>query len=213
MSVVAITTGTTTANVSWTPPDPSLQNGVIIYYTVILTDLMFGMPECVYNTTITSFSFMGLEEYARYECEVAAATIGGLGPFSTSVRFTTFEDGKNEIIPEITTSIIFGAIPIVPTAPPQNLSGSALSSTVIMLIWSLPPPVEVNGAIQHYTVIIVERHTGRQWTFLPVDQQLHVGSLHPYYYYDFNVSATTVGRGPFTTIHSIQTLPESKHRC
>lgn len=96
-SVVVMTTGTTTANITWAPPDPNLQNGVIIYYTLILTDLMFGMPERVHNTTSTSFSFTGLEEYTRYGCKVAAATIGGLGPFSTPVRFTTFEDSKNVI--------------------------------------------------------------------------------------------------------------------
>lgn len=99
---------------------------------------------------------------------------------------------------------------IVPSAPPQNLSGSALSSSVIMLTWSTPPPVEVNGAIQHYTVNVVERHTGIQWTFFVVDRTLHVGGLHPHYYYDLNVSATTIGRGPFSASYSLQTQSEGK---
>ncbi len=95
MSVITMATGTTTANVSWTPPDSNLQNGVIVYYIVMLTDVMFGMPDRVYNVTLTSFNFSGLEEYATYECEVAAGTVGGLGPFSDPEIFTTFEDGKN----------------------------------------------------------------------------------------------------------------------
>ena len=86
--------GTTSANVSWAPPDPDLQNGIIIYYTVVLTDLMFGMPDQAYNTTLNYYYFTGLEEYARYAFQVAAATRGGLGPLSTAVRFTTFEDGE-----------------------------------------------------------------------------------------------------------------------
>jgi hypothetical protein len=99
-------------------------------------------------------------------------------------------------------------IPTAPSAPPQNLSGSAASSTVVLLMWSLPPPLEVNGIVQHYTVNVVERHTGIHWTFVVVDQVLRVGGLHPHYQYDFNVSATTVGRGPFSTSYSLQTLPE-----
>lgn len=90
--------GTTTVNISWIPPDPDLQNGIITYYMVVLTDLMFNSPNREYNTTMTSFSFMGLEEYARYGCQVAAATLAGLGPLSMATRFTTFETSKLKII-------------------------------------------------------------------------------------------------------------------
>ena len=99
-------------------------------------------------------------------------------------------------------------IPTVPVSPPQNISGSALSSSLIMLFWSPPPPRDVNGAIRYYTVEAVERYTGRQWTFFAVDADLHIGSLHPYYFYDFNISATTIGMGPFSSIYSVLTLPE-----
>ena len=98
----------------------------------------------------------------------------------------------------------------VPTAPPQNISGQALSSTLIMLLWSPPPPLDANGIVRHYTVIAVERYTGRQWTFFAVDPDLHVGSLHPYYYYDFNISATTIGPGPFSSVFTLLTEPERK---
>ena len=87
-------TGTTTASVSWALPDPSLLNGIITYYTVVLTDVTFSMPDRVYNTTSTYYVFTGLEEYARYAFQVAAATQGGLGPLSTAMRFTTLEDSE-----------------------------------------------------------------------------------------------------------------------
>lgn len=93
-------------------------------------------------------------------------------------------------------------------SPPQNISGSALSSSLIMLFWFPPPPRDINGAIRYYTVQAVERHTGRQWTFFAVDADLHIGSLHPYYFYDFNVSATTIGSGPTSLVYSVLTLPE-----
>ena len=95
LSVGTSVSGTTSANVTWAPPDPDLQNGIITYYTVVLTDLMFGMPDRVDNTTRNYYVFTGLEEYARYAFQVAAATQGGLGPLSTAVRFTTFEAGKS----------------------------------------------------------------------------------------------------------------------
>ena len=94
ISVVAMVNGTTTATLIWAPPDPNLQNGIITHYMVTVTDLMFGMPVRAYNTTYTALSFTGLEEYARYACEVAAATVGGLGPFSVPVQFVTLQDGK-----------------------------------------------------------------------------------------------------------------------
>ena len=79
-----------------------------------------------------------------------------------------------------------------------------------MFYWSPPPPLEINGVIRYYTAEVIERHTGRQWTFFAIDPDLHIGSLHPYYYYDFNVSATTVGPGPYSSIISILTDPERK---
>lgn len=83
--------GTTTANISWSLPDPTQLNGIITYYTVVLVEQLFGLPDRVYNTTLTSFSFTGLDEYGRYRCQVAAATVGGLGPLSAPMTFTTFE--------------------------------------------------------------------------------------------------------------------------
>jgi hypothetical protein len=92
---MATVTGTTTANVSWSDPDSNQLNGVITYYTVVLSDLVFGLPDRVYNTTLTSFSFTGLDEYGRYGFQVAAATVAGLGPLSAPVAFTTFEASKS----------------------------------------------------------------------------------------------------------------------
>lgn len=130
-SLTATVSSPTTANISWSQPDHSQLNGVITYYAVVLSDLIFGLPDRVYNTTLTTFSFTGLEEYGRYACQVAAATIGGLGPLSNPVTFTTFEE--------------------IPASPPQNISGSALSSTLIMVFWSPPPARDVNGVIRYYT--------------------------------------------------------------
>jgi len=106
--------------------------------------------------------------------------------------------------------IIYSFFVIVPSAPPQNFSGSTLSSSGIMLMWSPPPLTDRNGDIEHYAVIVVERYTGRQWTFVVVDVFLHVGGLHPYYYYDCNVSAYTIGFGPYSSTYSVLTAAEGE---
>ena len=94
LSLMTTVIGTTAANISWVPPDPNLQNGIVTYYSVVLTDLTFGMPDRVLNTTLTDIAFTGLDEYVRYASVVAAATVGGLGPYSAPLQFTTSEDGK-----------------------------------------------------------------------------------------------------------------------
>lgn len=81
-----------------------------------------------------------------------------------------------------------------------------------MLAWSPPPSLEINGAIRHYTVHVVERQTGIEWTFVVVDETLNIGGLHPYYQYDFNVSATTIGRGPISATYSVQTQQEGMNK-
>ena len=79
-----------------------------------------------------------------------------------------------------------------------------------MLMWSPPPVIDKNGEIEHYVVNVVERYTGRQWTFVVVDVTLHVGGLHPHYYYDCNVSAYTIGSGPYSSTYSVLTAAEGE---
>lgn len=44
------------------------------------------------------------------------------------------------------------------------------------------------------------------WTFFAVDEDINIGSLHPYYYYNCTVSArTSAGTGPYSTPITVQT--------
>ena len=85
------------------------------------------------------------------------------------------------------------------------MTGVVRSSTLVTFSWSPPPPVDVNGIINHYTVRITERHTTRMWTFFTVGVNINIGSLHPYYYYDCIVSTFTIGPGPFSEVTSLRT--------
>ena len=95
-----------------------------------------------------------------------------------------------------------------PTAPPQSPSAIAQGSRDIMLTWSPPPPIHVNGIILYYRVRVTERETGQLFPFVTPLQQLPVHDLHPHYYYDCTVAAFTVGDGPFSSNFTVQTAEE-----
>ena len=97
-----------------------------------------------------------------------------------------------------------------PTASPQNLRHTAVNSTSVDLSWSPPPTEHHNGIIRQYNVRVVEEDTGEMFTLSTTRQQTTVGSLHPYYVYDFSVSAVTVAPGPYSETHTVRTLPDGK---
>lgn len=101
---------------------------------------------------------------------------------------------------------------LVPTAPPQSLSGSVQSSTLILLSWEPPPPYDRNGEIVYYLIRMNEQETGRFWT-LPVFNNkttAFVGSLHPYYHYECSVVAHTIALGPYSDSIVLLTDEEGK---
>ena len=69
-------------NLSWTPPDMSLQNGIIISYTYYCTEL--GESNEVDRGTVTSTTAVitntMIKAYTDYTCFISAATSAGSGP-------------------------------------------------------------------------------------------------------------------------------------
>ena len=82
------------ASISWLPPLPDDQNGILRYYILRLVDERLGYDEVIINTTLTSHIFNDLEEYNLYSYSIAAATSAGVGMYSDQDQFTTQEDGK-----------------------------------------------------------------------------------------------------------------------
>ena len=84
-----------TLSITWQPPAPDGQNGVIVSYTVQLIE----RPT---NTTFTyqrggshtEVFITNLHPYYEYSCSVAAETSVGLGPFSIPFILTTHQDGE-----------------------------------------------------------------------------------------------------------------------
>ena len=78
---------------SWTPPDMTLQNGIIISYTYYCTEL--GESNEVERGTVTSTTAVitnpMIKAYTEYICFVSAATKVGSGP-NGNVTGRTAED-------------------------------------------------------------------------------------------------------------------------
>ena len=101
----------------------------------------------------------------------------------------------------MTFSIMYTA----PSASPLSLSGSAQSTTLIDLTWDPPPAIDTNGVIQYYSIRVLESETSRSWSFVHVEPEISVGSLHPYYNYKCQAAAYTVDVGPYTNTTMVQT--------
>ena len=86
------------------------------------------------------------------------------------------------------------------------MSGVAQSPTVLSFTWLPPPPVDINGIILYYEVDLMEIETGQTWTFFSLGDDIRLGSLHPYFTYQCEVAAHTVGRGPFSDAFQLKTL-------
>ena len=88
---------------------------------------------------------------------------------------------------------------LAPSTPPLGLSGSNLSSTAIMISWSPPLAIDINGVIQYYTIEVDEVWSGRTLPFQSTSTNISVRALHPYFVYHCRVAVYTVALGPFTS--------------
>ena len=195
----------TQATIVWQPPPFMDQNGPIIHYSLILSDLVFGLDDIDVNVSSLSYTATDLEEYNNYSFIIAAVTEVGIGPYSFPVNFTTEEDGKLclFVIKQKYMNLCYFS---VPSAPPSSVTEDVQSSTFVVFTWLAPPHIDRNGIIQYYVVKVREIESGILWTFFAVDKDIRIGSLHPYYYYDCTIAAQTViGTGPYSAAIRVQT--------
>ena len=98
----------------------------------------------------------------------------------------------------------------VPTASPQNVQATPLSSTAFSLTWQPPPVDRQNGIILGYFINMTELDTGRHTQLIANTTSLSVNTgLHPFYRYHFVIAAETViGRGPPSREHLARTLED-----
>jgi receptor-type tyrosine-protein phosphatase Q len=186
-SFTGISQTSTSLTLSWDPPSPEYQNGLIISYTINVTSLETG-TSIQYTTSSMSLTLTGLSPYSTYTCVVAAHTSIGIGPFTTQFTITTLEDA--------------------PTSPPTITTHFIIDSSSVAIQWTPPPSDDHNGIIRKYTVYITSVGsnsvtTSRDFT----GTSAIIGSLIPSYTYRFTVAAYTVATGP-SSPSIMLTLPE-----
>ena len=100
---------------------------------------------------------------------------------------------------------------IVPSAPPENITTTDVSTTYVHLNWTLPPTEYHNGVITGYVVWVTMANTQESYNLKSNTTELLVDSLTPDSEYIFAVAAQTViGIGPFSATITQQTKP-SEH--
>ncbi len=92
MNLTAPRTTTTSLSLSWSPPRFDLQNGIIRYYIIYVSDLT-NSTNWELTTNLTRIVIGNLNPFYLYNCSVAAFTIG-LGPVSNVVTIRLPQTGK-----------------------------------------------------------------------------------------------------------------------
>lgn len=99
---------------------------------------------------------------------------------------------------------------LVPAGAPVNPSGTTIDSRTLSFTWEEPLEEQQNGIIREYHINITEVVTGRQFQVVSTTTSISVSSLHPYYTYQWAVSAFTVGEGPFSPIQTMLTPQDGR---
>ena len=100
---------------------------------------------------------------------------------------------------------------VAPSAAPVSVTATSITSTSFLLSWINPPPVNHNGIIRNYTIIINELNTGNRVQYVSQTTSWVFESLHPDYNYSVAVATVTVAEGPFSTELIISTLEDGTY--
>lgn len=85
------------AVLTWDPPLPGEQNGIIVNYIINVTEADSGVSFQLFSMN-TSLSVESLLPFTSYNLLIAASTSVGIGPFSMLLTLQTPEDGTYIII-------------------------------------------------------------------------------------------------------------------
>ena len=175
---------------------------MILEYNILCTDANGNHHNASAQSNSTfEVTIDNLHPYTYYNCCVSAVSVAGRGDSDCGsgrtnetgnwFRFITFANLCDILIPYI-----------VPSGPPQGITGTALSSTKLLISWSPPLTEERNGVIRMYKIGIseAEAETG-QTDYMYTSDNTTLKTLysqHPYYHYNITVAAYTIGYGPFS---------------
>jgi len=83
-----------------------------------------------------------------------------------------------------------------------------VTSDSISLIWDPPTAANQNGIIRAYNISLSVLPSGENIQLTTINTKLYLDMLHPYYTYNFIISAVTVGPGPPSAVYTITTEEE-----
>jgi len=190
----------------WQSPDSADWNGQLLGY--IVRYKLSGYPDSTQTLdNITSFEhsviheLTGLIYFQEYQIAVTAYNSRGVGVFSPNI-FVRTSEGR-------------------PTAPPRNVTATALSSTVIAVRWVPPSPQHINGIIQGYhvnmstvfndSVVSSQRRFISNLTNMDGEQSAVLTGLYKYTEYRLTVVCfTAAGTGPPSRQIVVRTLEDGK---
>lgn len=186
-----IASGSRSLVLTWAVPLPQQVNGIVVDYTINITSSL-GTNTISVGSNITTYTVGSLRPYVAYTCIIAAHTSVGRGPFSVGVTLTTPE----------------GA----PEAPPTSILQRNVMPRSADLSWVPPRSDLQNGVIRYYVLEVYENNTGNSSTYQTLSAQtsITISTLHPYYTYSIRILAVTVGPGPLSVSHTVNTLQAGK---
>ena len=88
----------------------------------------------------------------------------------------------------------------VPSSPPNDVTVTIQSSSVVLITWSAPDKSHQNGVIQHYVLSLFEEETGWLREEFSSGTNITIADLHPSFAYTMNISAVTIGVGAKLTL-------------
>lgn len=92
---------------------------------------------------------------------------------------------------------------VAPSGPPQSLTSEPQNSRTLELSWEPPADDMQNGLLRHYHIAIrSSQDVVGERNFTTSEVTLVVQNLHPFYTYEFVVTAVTIGPGPSASITS-----------
>ena len=95
-------------NLEWSPPSPGMENGIILYYNVTLTEQETGATS-QYTSVNNYIMISSLHPYYTYVVMVAAVTVVGSGPTNV-LTIKMPEDGKQSLKRKLVAIYLFACV-------------------------------------------------------------------------------------------------------